>query len=79
MLKQLFLFALGGAVALTGKKYSREIGRAVIRQAVRVDRSVRQIAAEARAEAEALELEPRPLRRIEAVPHGPRDGGRAAG
>lgn len=78
MLKKMFLFALGGAVALAGKKYSREISRAVIRNAVRVDRSVRQIAAEARAEAEALELEPRPVRRIEAVTSGPR-GGRVPG
>lgn len=77
MMKKLLLFALGGAVALAGKRYSREISRAVIRKAVRVNRTVRQLAEEARNEAAALEREPRPVRRIEAVTSGLR-GGRPA-
>jgi len=78
MMKKLLLFALGGAVALAGKRYSREIGRAVVRKAVRVNRTVRQLAEEARNEAAALEREPRTaVRRIEAVTSGSR-GGRPA-
>lgn len=64
MRKNLFLFVLGGVAVVVGKRYSRPLGRAVIRNAVQVNRTVRQLAAEAASEARQIagaEGEPVPL------------------
>ncbi len=75
MMKHLLLFVAGGAAALAGRKYSRQISRTVVRGAIQANHAVRQIAAEAASEA-ALELAGAereaapPARRIEAVRTG---------
>ncbi len=67
--KNLFLFMLGGLTVLAGKRYSRPLGRAVVRNAVQVNRTVRKLAAEAIRESDEIAgAEGAAVRRIAAVP-----------
>ena len=73
MRKNLVLFMLGGLTVLVGRRYSRPLGRAVVRNTVQVNRAVRKLAAEAIREADEIAgAEEAPVRRIAAVP-GRRD------